>query len=65
MALFNLKDCEAKLSIDYKELIEDITEDDELELWDLWEDFKIQTHHQTIETDVAPHGVKVYLCTSA
>lgn len=61
VALFNLKDSATKLSVDFKELEGHITEDEELELWDLWEDFKIETQHQTIETEVAPHGVKVYL----
>ena len=60
IALFNLSDMEDTISISYKDLEEDLDEQKNYLLHEIWDKTESQSKNSRIEATVAAHGVKVY-----
>lgn len=60
IALFNLKDTEAALSADLKEIFGGLSRMDEYKLCGLWDGVECSTKDQRITVHVAPHGVEAF-----
>ncbi len=65
VALFNLKDTEETLSVRLDDCMDDVDMGREYGFRELWDGTCLQTVHQTVQTVVPAHGVKVFMCQSS